>query len=244
MKITTLLFPALLLMGAASAYSPPEVPSLSAMGGEYDELNAEYTTAVTAWEEAEDDAGAHPSAAFWPRFAALSTNGNGEAKLWLVSNMRAAKVVKTENRKQELYSLFRDLTSEFNDENWFGGVLTNLAASLRVLGEESTLKFYDVVIAETIEDNNLAGALYFAGYIMKRSETETLHARGEAYLARIEKDLAKTTWIKEVQDLRAWEAVQVGQMAPNFDGKTIDGFEFDLAEYRGQVVLLDFYGFW
>jgi peroxiredoxin len=33
-------------------------------------------------------------------------------------------------------------------------------------------------------------------------------------------------------------------MAPDFTGKTVDGFEFDLSDYKGKVVLLDFYGFW
>ena len=32
--------------------------------------------------------------------------------------------------------------------------------------------------------------------------------------------------------------------APDFDAKTIDGHEFKLSDYRGKVVLLDFYGFW
>jgi len=40
------------------------------------------------------------------------------------------------------------------------------------------------------------------------------------------------------------EALIVGKPAPDFAGKTIDGYEFRLSDYRGKVVLLDFYGFW
>ena len=36
----------------------------------------------------------------------------------------------------------------------------------------------------------------------------------------------------------------VGCEAPDFDASTIDGHEFKLSDYRGKVVLLDFYGFW
>ena len=36
----------------------------------------------------------------------------------------------------------------------------------------------------------------------------------------------------------------VGKIAPDFEGKTIDGHEFKLSDYRGKVVLVDFYGFW
>lgn len=33
-------------------------------------------------------------------------------------------------------------------------------------------------------------------------------------------------------------AVQVGQPAPDFEGKTIDGKDFKLSDYKGQIVLL------
>ena len=36
----------------------------------------------------------------------------------------------------------------------------------------------------------------------------------------------------------------VGELAPDFKGRTIDGYEFKLSDYRGKVVLLDFWGNW
>ncbi len=37
---------------------------------------------------------------------------------------------------------------------------------------------------------------------------------------------------------------QVGQMARDIDGEDIDGKKFKLSDYRGKVVLLDFWGNW
>ena len=37
---------------------------------------------------------------------------------------------------------------------------------------------------------------------------------------------------------------QVGEAAPDISGVDIDGKEFKLSDYRGKVVLLDFWGFW
>ena len=47
-----------------------------------------------------------------------------------------------------------------------------------------------------------------------------------------------------VRAKRASARTQPGSTAPDFKGSTIDGFQFELSEYRGKVVLLDFYGFW
>jgi hypothetical protein len=37
---------------------------------------------------------------------------------------------------------------------------------------------------------------------------------------------------------------RVGQPAPEIDGEDIDGKKFKLSDYRGKVVLLDFWGHW
>jgi len=38
--------------------------------------------------------------------------------------------------------------------------------------------------------------------------------------------------------------VAVGQQAPEIAGVDLDGVEFKLSDYRGKVVLLDFWGNW
>ena len=36
----------------------------------------------------------------------------------------------------------------------------------------------------------------------------------------------------------------LGTAAPEIDGVDVDGVNFKLSDYRGKVVLLDFWGFW
>ena len=38
--------------------------------------------------------------------------------------------------------------------------------------------------------------------------------------------------------------LQVGATAPEIVATDVDGVEFKLSDYRGKVVLLDFWGFW
>lgn len=37
---------------------------------------------------------------------------------------------------------------------------------------------------------------------------------------------------------------EVGKLAPEIDGVDLDGVPFKLSDYRGKVVMLDFYGDW
>jgi hypothetical protein len=40
------------------------------------------------------------------------------------------------------------------------------------------------------------------------------------------------------------DGLAAGQMAPEIQGTDLDGVPFKLSDYRGQVVVLDFWGHW
>jgi cytochrome oxidase Cu insertion factor (SCO1/SenC/PrrC family) len=40
------------------------------------------------------------------------------------------------------------------------------------------------------------------------------------------------------------EGLQVGQRAPEIEGEDVDGKRFKLSDFKGKVVVLDFWGFW
>ena len=40
------------------------------------------------------------------------------------------------------------------------------------------------------------------------------------------------------------EALAIGKAAPDITGEDIDGKEFKLSDYRGKVVVIDFWGHW
>ena len=40
------------------------------------------------------------------------------------------------------------------------------------------------------------------------------------------------------------QAPRVGKLAPEIEGEDVDGVPFKLSDYRGKVVLLDFWGHW
>ena len=46
------------------------------------------------------------------------------------------------------------------------------------------------------------------------------------------------------QTLHDPEDFAIGKVAPEIEGKDVNGVPFKLSDYRGQVVLLDFWGDW
>jgi len=44
--------------------------------------------------------------------------------------------------------------------------------------------------------------------------------------------------------LAAPVGIRIGATAPEIDGQDTDGTPFKLSDYRGKVVVLDFWGFW
>jgi hypothetical protein len=46
------------------------------------------------------------------------------------------------------------------------------------------------------------------------------------------------------RDLDEMRLLGIGRPAPEIEGEDVDGVKFKLSDYRGKVVLLDFWGFW
>jgi hypothetical protein len=79
------------------------------------------------------------------------------------------------------------------------------------------------------------------------AEADKVAAEGEKYLAMaVElygKDNADQRKDAEME-LKALRTLRVGKTAPEITAGDLDGKEFKLSEYRGKVVLLDFWGHW
>jgi cytochrome oxidase Cu insertion factor (SCO1/SenC/PrrC family) len=46
------------------------------------------------------------------------------------------------------------------------------------------------------------------------------------------------------QQQRSGAGPQIGQVAPDIEGEDLDGTKFKLSDYRGKVVVVDFWGDW
>jgi hypothetical protein len=84
------------------------------------------------------------------------------------------------------------------------------------------------------------------GFGDKPAEADRVAAEAEKYLAAAV-DLYKDTEARRKEaegELRVIRTLRVGKVAPDIKGPDLDGKEFKLSDYRGKVVLLDFWGHW
>lgn len=85
-----------------------------------------------------------------------------------------------------------------------------------------------------------------------KADPDKLSKETEGYYERIAKDFAKEKDLRgremgklaerKLETLR--HPILVGKPAPDIEGEDIDGAKFKLSDYRGKVVLLDFWGNW
>jgi hypothetical protein len=80
----------------------------------------------------------------------------------------------------------------------------------------------------------------------KPAEADKVAAEGEKYLAAAV-DLYKDNEAQRKdaeQELKVLKTMRVGKEAPEIKAPDLDGKEFKLSDYRGKVVMLDFWGNW
>ena len=91
---------------------------------------------------------------------------------------------------------------------------------------------------------------------LKNANADALQKRAEELLERVTKEKAYSEvkvekpdgWVKlgdmAAQELFEMRHLQPGQAAPEIIGEDIDGKPMKLSDFRGKVILLDFWGFW
>ena len=107
-------------------------------------------------------------------------------------------------------------------------------------------EFLKAVIKENPDKKIQAYATYNLGYVLisrdekNRAEAEKLFETVRSDFKDVEPELVKRAE-SELYEIRN---LALGQVAPEIKGKDVDGKEFALSEYRGKVVVLDFWGDW
>jgi hypothetical protein len=79
----------------------------------------------------------------------------------------------------------------------------------------------------------------------KAKDADELYQKARDYFADLAKKHAKGDLAQQFQEaLYLLEHHSVGKVAPDIEGEDIDGRKFKLSDYRGKVVVLDFWGHW
>ena len=126
-----------------------------------------------------------------------------------------------------------------------------LADLLPLLGyrpSEENARFLETVQTKSKSKANKGAALYATSLILKRdpNKTEEYEEVVKTLAAEhLDLKIGRREVVKAmVAEREATKNLAIGKVAPEIVGKDIDGKEMKLSDYRGKVVVLDFWGDW
>ena len=238
----------------APTHAAPVVPVVRSAES-YEALLAEYEAAVKAWKTKLGEAGdreqrkalrkQRPTESFAPRFTALAESGEGRAILWLLDNLRYLGLSVRE-REPQRRAWYEQLFAQHVEAAWFGDALSQLWTDRKRFDEGDTLSSWlqQRPRQEPGQRSRRTSALLprLRRRALGRLDGAEARLRG-ARLAR------RRPAGHEVRGPGAPRPVPDARPRGGGDGdrlrrKTVDGETFRLSDYRGKVVLLDFWGFW
>jgi hypothetical protein len=228
---------------------------LDALVDEYNEAYRDWRTrsSDTQKEEAAAetrDPPPHPLETYLPRFESLADKYARRSDAipvlaWIVTN--ANRHPSRERGKAAALSAFEQLTQHHAADPALKGHLSRLRYAYYRVGAQPAKELFERVIASNPDKDAGAWATFNLGLTLYRDHGATDADKKKAI------DLFKTT-VNKYPDTSAanqakgfvYEAehLQIGMTAPEIVGTDVEGNEIRLSQFRGQVVVLDFWGFW
>jgi hypothetical protein len=97
-----------------------------------------------------------------------------------------------------------------------------------------------------VSAGNMLRDQYEKAYQAKAKDAEELYQKAQTYFGeRANKFSDNSALARQFKDaLYLLEKLSLGKVAPEIEGEDLDGKPFKLSDYRGKVVVLDFWGNW
>lgn len=252
----------LALLGGALSAAPP---TAGTPPDDYGQLLREFRDAQRAWFDLlgekptpADELPPHPAAEFAPRFRALAERHAGKSAAvrplgWLVSSANTLRSSSANKPPADSVWALERLTADHAADPLMAEILPELRYAAWGVGRARLLRLYDAVLAKNPDTEARAQALYSKAAVLYEvpedgsDDAKRAADRQQAHtlFQKVVKDYADSNVVESAQGfLFELEHLQVGMKAPDFTGQDVDGKEIRLSQFRGQVVVLDFWGFW
>ena len=203
-----------------------------------------------------ESAGSKPEAAakLRPEFEAFAKQNTGSehglsARLWLLNSYwwlrtNESSVAMNEAADQEVERIL----GEYVDHALF----EKIADYHYVFADDKKAELCERLLKQSRHKPVRAGMLLRLGLTERRSQEEAVKARGKERRETLLRDYADvpkgTTTYGALADAHLNPHkpadLQVGKPAPDITGVDTDGKPMKLSDYRGKVLVVDFWGFW
>ena len=112
-------------------------------------------------------------------------------------------------------------------------------------GEDAAVRLGRKWLAAEPHEDALPPLLFNLGQLLGDSDDAEVRTEAVGYYERLLEEFPDDRYAPYCEgQVFKIKNLQVGMPAPDFTTEDVDGVEFKLSDYRGKVVLLDFWGFW
>ena len=260
MRSLILITPLLLCAGSArelvaSQAAIPEKQDASSqkLKGIVERLNKARNEAGDAYEKATTEEeknkiiAAWPGKAYLPEFRALAEEAQGTdtaARAWIwVLRL-------TDNDAKQASEVVQQLLQEHLQSP----VMAELSGELRYgadkVGEKSVIEALRAIVAESPHENVRAGALFNLGGVLLESSKPENRSEGRDCFEAVIAEYGSVPFLNSTYKAAAegymyeLDHLQIGMAAPDFSTVDENGAPWNLADYKGKVVVVDFWGNW
>lgn len=236
-------------------------------GDDFESLQKEFREAQQTWyqkyAEAQKEAGEdkpvdqsklppRPEKEFRAKFKALADKLAGKPDaiaplVWLVNNAEAAPGEKDETATEALATL----TKSHAADKEIAAQLPQLMYTYWRVGAEPLNALYEKVIKENPDKDAKAAATFNLAFTLYSSDRggkpggSAGRDRAIALFKSMATDFPDSKAAKRAESyVFEIENLQIGMKAPDFSGEDADGKTIKLSDFKGKVVVIDFWGFW
>ncbi|MED6335842.1 MAG: TlpA disulfide reductase family protein [Planctomycetota bacterium] len=195
-------------------------------------------------EEREALSERHPAVGFLPRFETCGAGGDGKALLWATRLVDDARGTAAE-RKALKRRCYERLVEEFGARSWFREAVVAIDEDRADIGSATAATLLAKVAEQGATSALRAEALWRWGGLLIDSERPDQRAAGLAIWERLFAEYPRTLQSARArQEYELEKHLGIGSVARDFEATDLQGRKFKLSDYRGKVVVLDFWGFW
>ncbi len=243
---------------AAQAGETKPAPSQQDPQAAYDELVTALNKAMSDWqteaqaaiEKAQKAGEAFPAIAMQPptkefisraQELAGAFEGKDDAVRFLAFIVKNAS-----NERNAVRKAVETLAAKHAGSKAIADVLPFLPMATRFGASKSVMALLDQVAADHADADCKALAMITRGTLrLQQAQTDEQRKAAEKDLRDVAAVTKNAELLAQAKDaLFEIENLQVGCTAPDIVGVDVEGVPFKLSDYRGKVVLLDFWGFW
>ncbi len=239
---------------------------------EYDRLVEEFEEAQDAWYELrkqaeEDDESSadtskvppQPSTKFMKKFERYARKQAGRpdaipALVWIVRNAGQAEPPEGSAKPSPAQWALDRLTDDHAAQPQIEDALPKLKYAMYRVDRAPLISLYERIIRENAKKEVLALATFNLAFTLYQASPsdESDEDSAEADRRRAKKLFKKVARAypdtDAADDAKGYifeiDHLQVGMVAPDFEGTDADGRTITLSQFRGQVVVVGFWGFW